>query len=160
MYCADEPSAIFHGLQQAHRKRVMEQQSARGVAELGNPMLLLVLLHGEEKGKVFSQREVARTMRLSPATVAMSLRSLERQGYVARRADEHDQRRNRVVLTEKGRQAVGTCGQAFRAVDEQMLSGFSRQERAQLTSFLLRMLENLGGPPEFLPPPLQAKEES
>ena len=47
MYCADEPSAIFHGLQQAHRKRVMEQQSARGVAELGNPMLLLVLLHGE-----------------------------------------------------------------------------------------------------------------
>ena len=162
MSCVDEPSAIFHGLQQAHRRWVLEQISARGMADLGNPMLLLVLLQGEQRGKVYSQREVARIMRLSPATVAVSLRSQERQGYVERRTDERDQRRNQVVLTEKGRRAVELCGQAFRVVDEQMLSGFSPQEREQLTGFLQRMLENLGGPPDFPcphPPIPQAKEE-
>ena len=51
MYCADEPSAIFHGLHQAHRKRVMEEQAERGLADLGSPMLLLVLLHGEKAGR-------------------------------------------------------------------------------------------------------------
>ena len=106
MYCADEPSAFFHGLHQAHRKRVMEEQALRGLADLGSPMLLLVLLHGEQRGVDFSQREVARAMRLSPATVAVSLRSLERSGYVGRRADERDARRNRVALTDKGRRAV------------------------------------------------------
>ncbi len=160
MYCADEPSAFFHGLHQAHRKRVMEEQALRGLADLGSPMLLLVLLHGEQRGVDFSQREVARAMRLSPATVAVSLRSLERSGYVGRRADERDARRNRVALTDKGRRAVEQCNKLFRAVDEQMLQGFSDEEKTQLTGFFHRMMENLGGAPDFPCPPPEAKEES
>jgi len=116
-------------------------------------MLLMVLLRAETEGKVCSQREVAKVLRLAPATVAVSLKSLEREGYVQRRTDERDARRNRVSLTEKGRQAVELCGRAFREVDEQMLAGFTPQERQQLSGFLRRMMENLGGPPECPPPP-------
>ena len=153
MYCADEPSAIFHGLHQVHRKRVVEEQAARGLADLGSPMLLLVLLYGEKAGRVYSQREVARQLRLAPATVAVSLKSLERSGYVARRTDEKDARRNQVGLTDKGRRAVDLCGQSFRAVDRQMLAGFSPEEKNQLSGFFHRMIENLGGmePPPFCP---------
>lgn len=161
MYCADEPSALFHGLHQAHRKRVAEEQAARGLADLGSPMLLLVLLHAQLQGLEYSQREVAKIMRLSPATVAVSLKSLERAGYVERRADERDARRNRVALTPKGREAVTVCGTLFRAVDGQMLSGFTPQEQVQLTGFLTRMLNNLGGAPDFpAPPPAQEKEDT
>ena len=153
MYCADEPSAIFHGLHQAHRKRVMEEQAERELADLGSPMLLLVLLHGEKAGRIYSQREVAHLLRLAPATVAVSLKSLERSGYVERRADEKDARRNQVGLTDKGRRAVELCGQSFRAVDQRMLAGFSPEEREQLNGFFHRMMENLGGmePPPFCP---------
>ncbi|MEA4955681.1 MAG: MarR family winged helix-turn-helix transcriptional regulator [Pseudoflavonifractor sp.] len=153
MYCADEPSAVFHGLHQAHRKKVMEEQAARGLTDLGSPMLLLVLLHGEKAGKIYSQREVAHLLHLAPATVAVSLKSLERSGYVERRTDEKDARRNQVALTDKGHRAVELCGQSFRAVDGRMLAGFSTEERKQLSDYLRRMIENLGGiePPPFCP---------
>lgn len=153
MYREDEPSALFHGLHGAHRRRVSEEQARLGVGGLGSPMLLLALLEIERQGSLCSQRDLARRMRLAPATVAVSLKSLERQGYVERSADDRDARRNRVRLTDKGRTAVETCGQVFRSVDEQMLSGFDAGERKLLTSFFRRMVQNLGGAPECPPPP-------
>lgn len=157
MYQKHEPSALFHGLHHAHMRRVIEEQASRGLGRLRAPMLLVSLLHAEERGESWSQRDVARRMNLSPATVAVSLKTLERDGYVARSADERDARRNRVSLTDRGRRAVTLCGESFRAVDERMLSGFSPEERAQLTGFFTRMIENLGGAeagkPPFPPPP-------
>lgn len=156
MYREDEPSALFHGLHRAHHRQVSEEQAVRGVGGLGSPMLLLVLLENERLGSACSQRELAGRMRLAPATVAVSLKSLERQGYVERSADDRDARRNLVRLTEKGREAVEVCGQVFRSVDERMLSGFDSGERELLTSFFRRMMKNLGGAPErppFPPPP-------
>lgn len=154
MYERHEPSALFHGLHHAHKRRVMEEQAGRGLGDLGSPMLLLSLFSAEAAGEQWSQRDVARTMRLSPATVAVALKTLERDGYVERRADERDQRKNRVTLTDKGRRAVERCGESFRAVDERMLAGFSAQEKEQLTGFFTRMIDNLGGvePPPFCPP--------
>lgn len=154
MYDRYEPSALFHGLHHAHKRRVMEEQANRGVGDLGAPMLLLSLFSAETTGEQWSQRDVARTMRLSPATVAVSLKTLERDGYVERAADERDTRRNRISLTDKGRRAVEKCAESFRAVDERMLSGFTQAEREQLTGFFKRMIDNLGGveAPPFCPP--------
>lgn len=153
MYREDEPSAQFHSLHHAHKRKVSEALAAKGVGELGAPMLLLSLFSAEAAGERWSQRDVARRMRISPATVAVSLKTMERDGYVERAADERDQRRNRVSLTEKGRRAVEVCSAVFRAVDEKMLSGFSAQEREQLAGFFRRMMENLGGEPDDPPPP-------
>ncbi len=160
MYKKDEPSALFHGLHHAHKRRVTEEQASRGVGDLGSPMLLLSLFYAETAGEQWSQRDVARTIRISPATVAVSLKTLERDGYVKRSADERDQRRNRVELTDKGRQAVEKCGESFRAVDERMLSGFTPEEKAQLTGFFTRMIDNLGGvgEPPFCPPGERGKD--
>lgn len=154
MYEKNEPSALFHGLHHAHKRRVNEEQAARGIGDLGAPMLLMSLFYAETVGEQWSQRDVARTMRISPATVAVSLKTLERDGYVKRTADERDQRRNRVELTDKGRRAVEKCGESFRAVDDRMLAGFSPEEKIQLTGFFTRMIDNLGGvePPPFCPP--------
>ncbi|MDD5938288.1 MAG: winged helix DNA-binding protein [Clostridiales bacterium] len=160
MYCKDELSALFHGLHQAHRRRVMEEQAARGLGDLGSPMMLLTILRGEEEGKTYSQREVAQQMRLSPATVAMSLKSMERGGYVERSTDERDARRNRVTLTEKGRRAVDQCGDAFRAVDRRMLAGFTREEQDCLSLLLIRMLHNLGEDGSCSCPLSESKEGS
>ena len=152
MYQNNEPSALFHSIHHAHRRRVTEAQLAQGLGTLGSPMLLLTLFRAENQGHSCSQRELAGAMRLSPATVAVSPRSLERDGYVCRRSDKRDARRNIVELTDKGRWAVEACGRVFRSVDEKMLEGFSPEEREQLSQFLQRMLDNLGGRMECRPP--------
>lgn len=154
MYREFEPSALFHALHHAHRRRVTEEQSGRGIGDLSSPMLLLSLRSAELKGELWSQREVAKSLHLSPATVAMSLKPLERDGYVERSSDERDARRKQVSLTDKGRNAVELCRESFQAVDARMLAGFSPEEREQLTAFFKRMIENLGGAelPPFCPP--------
>ena len=153
MYQSNEPGALFHALHHAQKRRVAEELAVRGIGDLGAPMLLLSLFSAEAAGERWSQRDVARTLRVSPATVAVSLKTLERDGYVKRAADERDQRRNRVSLTDKGRKAVELCAESFQAVDDRMLSGFSPEERAQLTGFFTRMIDNLGGveEPPFCP---------
>ena len=159
MYDKKEPSVLFHALHHAHKRQVMAEQRARGLEDLGAPVILLTLFHAERKGEKLSQRELAGRLRLSPATVAVSLQNMEKGGYVRREIDPHDARRNLVSLTPKGKEAMETCGEAFRAADREMLSDFTPEEEEQLTGFFIRMLKNLGvtdpekGPPPFPPPP-------
>lgn len=157
----NEPSILVHMLHHAHKRQVVAEQKLRGVADMGAPMLLMTLFDADRRGEKLSQRELARRIRLSPATVAVSLRSMEKCGYISREIDEQDQRRNLVFPTPKGREAVELCGHAFLAADQQMLSGFTEEEQTQLTGFFIRMLKNLGVSPQeqaealFPPPPDQ-----
>lgn len=148
-----KPNALFHFLHRAHHRRVSEEWNARGIGDVGAPMLLITLYNSEKAGRTLSQRELARALRLSPPTVAVSLKNLEGKGYVVRTADEGDQRRNLVRLTDKGRQAVEMGTEAFETVEEQMLFGFSEEEKDQLTNFFIRMLKNLGVKEGETPPP-------
>ena len=132
MQYTDEPNVLFHFLHHAHHRRVNEEWNARGLGDVGAPMLLAALYNSEKEGRTLSQRELARALRLSPATVAVSLKNLEGKGYLLRITDEGDQRRNRVHLTEKGRNAVERGTEAFQAVEEQMLAGFSGEEKERL----------------------------
>lgn len=147
------PNVLFHFLHRAHHRRVSEEWNARGLGDVGAPMILAALYSSEKEGTVLSQRELARALRLSPATVAVSLKNLEGKGYLSRTADAGDQRRNLVQLTDKGRDAVEKGSEAFLAVEEQMLADFSEAEKEQLTGFFIRMLKNLGASEEDVPPP-------
>lgn len=157
MIRTNRPNTLFHFLHHAHHRRVSEEWNARGIGDVGAPMLIAALYQSEKAGRTLSQRELAQQIRLSAPTVAVSLKNLEGKGYVVRSADQRDARRNLVSLTDKGRRAFEVGNEAFQAVEEQLLSGFSEAEKEQLTSFFLRMLENLGvkegeGPP---PPPCE-----
>ena len=62
---------------------------------------------------------------------------------MARRTDEKDSRRNRIFITQKGRDAVLSGMEGFRQVDAHMYHGFSPEERELVHGFHRRMLENL-----------------
>ena len=149
-------------LNQAHRNAVNAELAARGLGEVGHPMLLTILKSsGSEnsEGQCGAQRDLAELLHISPAAVANSLKSLERGGYVRREPGQKDARRNRVMLTDKGRAAVEGCQAAFQAVSERMLAGFTREERDQLLALRRRMLENLRRPCASDAPQVK-KEES
>ena len=140
-----EMELLSRSLKQAHRAAIQSELNAAGLNEVGHPMLVSILQSAEEdpEGQCQAQRELADLLHVSPAAVANSLKSLERDGYVRREPWPRDARRNRVILTEKGAAAVEGCREVFVRVSDRMLAGFSREELALLAQFQRRMLDNL-----------------
>lgn len=139
------PGMLFHALHRIHMNVVQAELSTRGLADVGAPMLLYILDHHGDHGEIASQRELAQALRVSPATVATSLKSLERLGYVEKRVDENDARRNNVLITQKGKVAVRQCFSVFQQIDRRMMEGFTVQEQEELDRLHRKMLDNLCG---------------
>lgn len=64
--------------------------------------LLLAISHNENA----SQNDIAKLMDVSAATIAVSLKKLEKGGYINREIDEKDNRLNKINITEKGKKVV------------------------------------------------------
>jgi len=76
---------------------------------------------------------------LDKAAVSRSLRDLARSGLVEVRSGEPNQRRLPVALTAKGLAVHDRIVGMALARQEQLLKGFSPDERAQLKDFIVRM---------------------
>ena len=144
------PGILFQSVERARKQAIQTELSRRGLGTLGQPMILFLLKDKGREGRIAAQKELSDAMHVSPATVAVSLKSLEREGYVEKLADETDQRRKAVRLTPKGEAAIQRCVQVFGAVDQSMFEGFRPEETRQACGYLMRMLHNLRGdlPPE------------
>ncbi len=138
------PAILFHALHRAHMNAVQTQMHNRGLDDVGAPMILFILDHHGDHGEIASQRDLAQALQVSPATIAVSLKSLERLGYVEKRVDANDARRKRVIITEKGKEAVQQCFAIFDEIDRKMTSGLTEQEREDLDRLHRKMLDNLG----------------
>jgi DNA-binding MarR family transcriptional regulator len=125
-----------------HFERIRSEMAARGLAEVSHPRILFMLLHHPDL--VFtSQKEIAQSLGVRPATVAVSLRRMEAHGLLHKVQDEQDLRRNHIVLTEKGRERLEGCVAAFKEIDRGMFQGFTQEERDALAGFYRRMRDNL-----------------
>ncbi|MDB7830420.1 MarR family winged helix-turn-helix transcriptional regulator [Intestinimonas butyriciproducens] len=139
------PGILFQSVERARKQAIQTELSRRGLGTLGQPMILFLLKDKGREGRIAAQKELSDAMHVSPATVAVSLKSLEREGYVEKLADETDQRRKAVRLTPKGEAAIQRCVQVFEAVDQSMFEGFRPEETRQACGYLMRMLHNLRG---------------
>lgn len=100
-----------------------------------------------------SQRELSDKLTVRPSTMAVMLRRMERTGLVRRMPDRKDQRIFRVFLSEKGQTLVDQMRDMIENLDEECVSGFTREEVILLKRFMNQIRENLaklcddGGPP-------------
>lgn len=92
-----------------------------------------------------SQRQLADFYDVDPATVCRMLDSLQKGGFVSRRPDQADRRRDLIELTPAGQEAYGQWQSCCREMEAQMLAGFSQQERDLFSNFLSRAYQNLKG---------------
>lgn len=155
----EQTGILLQQLMRAHHNACMAALARRGVRDVGSPRLLWELsTYPDDPERAPTQKELADKLHSAPPTVAASLKVLERQGYVTRRVDQADSRRNRIFITPKGRDTVAASFQAFQQVDGHMYHGFTQEELAQVYRLHQRMLENLyqiggGGEAECPPPP-------
>ena len=90
-----------------------------------------------------SQADIARFMDISPATIAVSLKKLEKGGYIRKEMDEADNRFNQITITEKGNRVVERSKRIFEATDRRVLEGFTETEKISLSLLLQKLNANL-----------------
>ena len=105
---------------------------------LGQPKVLDYLNHHD--GAI--QKDVAAACLVDPATLTVILRGMEEKGLVRREAREEDRRAYTVWMTDLGREYAIRVENEFKAIEKEVLSGFSLEERETLRSLLLRLYDN------------------
>jgi len=89
-----------------------------------------------------TQQEIAHWLQVSPASVALSTRRLQKRGLITKTEDPLDLRCKRLTATEQAVRNRDGFRRQMDACDERMFSDFTEEERLQLLSYLDRMLRN------------------
>ena len=118
---------------------VMQNALSKIGLHSGQPRILFTIDHLEGA----SQKEIAAHLRVSPASLATSLKRMQKAGFLARSSDKHDLRVNKIELTAQGRQAIAACKKQIHIIDQTLKGCFSQQELDQLISYLDRIYSAL-----------------
>ncbi|CDZ23909.1 MarR family transcriptional regulator [[Clostridium] cellulosi] len=101
--------------------------------------LLMVISHNPDA----SQNDIAKSMDISAAAVAVSLKKLEKRGYIKREMVKEDNRLNKIIITEKGNKVVEQSKQIFDYADQKVFEGLTEEEKHTLSGLLKKLDANL-----------------
>jgi len=112
-----------------------------GCAVNARELAVLMLLDSREPE---SQQQAAGRLGVDRTTMVSLLDGLEGKGLLARQPDPADRRRNVVVLTDAGRQALGEATAASDEAERRLLAGLSATQAHQLRALLARVAARPG----------------
>lgn len=121
-----------------HRYHITKAAQKAGLY-YGQPMILEYI----KNNNLCTQKELANSLHISPASVATSIKRLEKNGFVNRVTDSEDVRKNRLFLTESGIKVLKNFRNVCDDTDKKMFEGFSQEECKLLCNFLERLYDNL-----------------
>ena len=96
-----------------------------------------------ESGDGISQKELARRMNISPATLTRMVQNMEKHNLVTRVTDPKDQRITLITITKEGIRVKDLLKKRLQIVDEKIFKNFSTNEKEVLQDMLLRIQEQL-----------------
>ncbi len=121
----------FRNAAQVHRQ-FMIRRLGRSDVRPGQGICFNVLLHSDG----MTQRDLAKAMHISAPTLSRMLGTMEKAGFVERRADEADQRLTRVYLSDAGRALAGQARAALADHVATAMSALTPAERRELARLL------------------------
>ncbi len=132
---------LFYLERQMHRSHCSCHQKAIGRLGLhyGQPLMLMIL---SEEQPLY-QKELACRMNVSPASVTVSVKRMEKNGWITKVTNPVDMRYTAIGLTPKGEELAHVCREDMERVNEKKYVGFTPEEREQLADFYRRMSDNL-----------------
>ena len=125
-------------INQMHRKKLERLLEGTGLHRAQHRLLMTL-----SEGEFESQAELAAVLEISTATVAVSLKKLERDGYIQKTTKKDDSRAKFVSLTDKGEDVVARSREIFAYMDQSVIRGFSEEELVTLRKFLKQMYDNV-----------------
>jgi DNA-binding MarR family transcriptional regulator len=124
----------------------LEELHAEHLASVGvsgRELGVLLLLDG---GDPASQQQAAGRLGVDRTTMVGLVDGLEAKGFVARRADAGDRRRNVLELTGDGRTVLVRAVRASDEAERQLLAELDDAESAQLRTLLTRLTRDRSEP--------------
>lgn len=94
-------------------------------------------------GDGVTQMQLCEHLKCEPPTVTNMVKSLEQNGFIYRKRDEHDARVMRIFLTDKGRELEKPVESKWREQQEKLLQSISPEDRLLLRRLLKQMESNL-----------------
>ena len=128
---------LLHIVDRNFKRSIDKKVESTGVYRSQHKLLIMLVRHPD-----CSQTELAEKMEVSPAAIAVSLKKLEKGGFVSRQCHENDNRVNYVKVTEKGRKAIEVSIRYFQEIDEAMFADFTDEEIELLGGYLHRVIAN------------------
>lgn len=104
--------------------------------------MLLVYLLSEKKEK-YCLTEISAELGLTKATVSAMLKALKKNGYLEISADHADERKKKIVLTDRALEKEEEIKECLRIRTERMLEGITDRELQSLEEILDKMIKNL-----------------
>ena len=125
-----------------HRKLTERRAAANTDIQPSQHRMLMYLSKNEI---VPSQREIAEKFEISPAAVTVTIKKLEKMGYVEknRLGDDGDGRVNEIRITEKGKKEADATLEYFTCIDKHMFEDFTDEEMDELMRLLDKASANL-----------------
>lgn len=90
-----------------------------------------------------TQTKVAEHLMITPASVAVSTKRMEKSGLVEKRIEQDNLRCKRLYITNKGKELSERCRKTFDEFDMVMFSGFTEKDLDLLKNYLNRLLGNI-----------------
>lgn len=128
---------LFRCTDQIMKRVIGRKVEGTGLYRSQHRLLMILGRHPDS-----SQTAIAEKMEISPPAVAVTLKKLEKGGYISRQCLVQDNRVNEIVVTEKGQRAIDESIICFQEIEAAILNGFSEEEMELLKSFLERMIKN------------------
>ena len=120
-----------------HRLQVQEIMESEGLYFGQLPILEVVNSLG-----CCTQKEIATALKVTPPTVATSVKRLMKKGYLTKAIDENDQRNNLISITNEGKEKTCACRKKFDELDSKIFESFNEEEKQELSSLLLKLIDS------------------
>lgn len=121
-----------------HRYYISKNAQAVGLYVGQPPILEYLVKHGG-----CAQKDIANSLHVSSASIAVSIKRMESGGLVTKTADHADMRCNKVNITEKGREVLESFEQVCSSLDKKVFDSLTEEELEQYYSLTERLIQNL-----------------
>ncbi len=128
---------LFRNVDRIIKRTIDKRVEDTGVYRSQHRMLMILGRHPE-----ISQTELAEKLEISPAAVAVSLKKLEKAGYISRQSNESDNRVNHVAITEKGGLTIEVSVKCFKEMESALMKDFTMEEMELLEKYFKRIIAN------------------
>ncbi len=105
----------------------------------GQDQIMLALSHDDGQ----TPGQLATRLGVRPPTITKTINRLQAQGFLDKKASNHDARQAHIFLTDPGRETIKAIEKSVRKTEKQALKGLDKKEQKTLAKLLQRVEANL-----------------